>query len=336
MKHQLMKIPSMLLVLLLLSAHTGIAQLEEYELDIFNDTIIVDDDGDGDFSTIKEALDHATSNDTILVYSGIYKESGLEITQENLSVIGIPYELGDGDAVGKPFINGGGKHSVLLINNNGIVFSGFHIENLGDNNCYDGIIIRWERYDNVISNNDITNIMFACIACYGSHNKIINNNISHSILRCGIVLLEKSDDIEQPTHNLISGNNITNIHLQGINLWDAHNNTITNNFISQCSRVGIHIGGTHNTVKLNTISESPRGIDTGSDYNQIIQNNFFENNRHVFLTAPIENILIDGNYWGRSRFLPKPVFGWRDLSPPFFDIPWLFFDWHPALRPYVI
>ena len=67
--------------------------------------IIVDDEGDGDHTSIKEALSHANPDDTIEVYSGIYPEQGIRIIKDNVTLLGISYELGEGDDSGKPIIN---------------------------------------------------------------------------------------------------------------------------------------------------------------------------------------------------------------------------------------
>ena len=58
--------------------------------------IIVDDEGDGDYTSIKEAVNNTNPGGTIEVYSGTYYECGIEIYTENITLRGIPYELGNG------------------------------------------------------------------------------------------------------------------------------------------------------------------------------------------------------------------------------------------------
>ena len=66
--------------------------------------IVVDDEGDGDFVSIQAAINAAKDGDTIEVYSGIYHEN--LVVNKRVSLIGIPYELGEGNDEGKPVIEG--------------------------------------------------------------------------------------------------------------------------------------------------------------------------------------------------------------------------------------
>ena len=65
--------------------------------------ITVDDEGDGDFTSIQEAVDHAKDGDIILVYSGVYNES-VRIENKSITIEGIAHELGKGNDTGKPVI----------------------------------------------------------------------------------------------------------------------------------------------------------------------------------------------------------------------------------------
>ena len=68
--------------------------------------ITVDDEpGDADFTSIKEAVNYSSSGDTIEVYSGIYREEGIRIEKDNITLLGISHELGEGDDSGKPILN---------------------------------------------------------------------------------------------------------------------------------------------------------------------------------------------------------------------------------------
>ena len=70
--------------------------------------ITVDDEGDGDYTSIKEAVINSNPGDTIEVYSGTYLEQGIHIVNDNIALLGISHELGEGDDTGKPFIKGDG------------------------------------------------------------------------------------------------------------------------------------------------------------------------------------------------------------------------------------
>ena len=79
---------------------------------------------------------------------------------------------------------------------------------------------------------------------------------------------------------------------------------------------------------------------------RIICNNFINNDRDAFFDyyhcfPKGSGNIIDKNFWGKSRIFPKLIFGQlccplKILDNPFFNIPWITFDWHPAKEPYDI
>ena len=62
----------------------------------FMETITVDDEGDGDFTSIQDAIDAAEDGYIIWVYSGIYQET-LDIIDKDITLIGKPYEKDNPD-----------------------------------------------------------------------------------------------------------------------------------------------------------------------------------------------------------------------------------------------
>jgi len=97
--------------------------------------ITVDDEpGDADFTSIKEAVNYSNPGDSIEVYSGTYPEDEIQITKENVSLLGIAHELGDGDDSGKPFIKGVGNNGVVKVIASYVTVSNFTIEATGGSN----------------------------------------------------------------------------------------------------------------------------------------------------------------------------------------------------------
>ena len=90
------------------------------------DTITVDDEGDGDYTSIQDAIDDANPGDTIKVYSGTYIEN--VVVDKQLAIMGIGEELGIGDDVDKPSIDGG-SGDVVHIYADSVNVSGFIIQN---------------------------------------------------------------------------------------------------------------------------------------------------------------------------------------------------------------
>ena len=127
--------------------------------------IYVDDDGGADYTKIQDAIDNATSGDTIIVYNGTYNEN--IIVNKKLDIIG----SGDSNIIGVDEIEG---KPVVLIEVNEVILSKFKIQGFFDGIYLSGVndcqitynhIINNERgiyliesFDNVISNNLISPI----------------------------------------------------------------------------------------------------------------------------------------------------------------------------------
>jgi parallel beta-helix repeat protein len=291
--------------------------------------IIVDDEGDGDFIRIKDALTHADPGDIIEVYSGTYNEYKIDIIEERITLQGIAYEYGNGYDTGKPFINGKGKNYVFFFDAENITLDNFHIENK-DGTSHDIIDLSHNANGCVISNNDLSNTDICFIYVKGSNNKIINNNISNSLVDDGICLRDPSSNC------IVSGNVISNVET-GILCWDSNYNTITGNKISRCSRFGLDLASSdYNIVDGNTFENNVVGLDNYYSIGCRIDNNNFINNQiqaQFVYGMPIFSGYTNrwnGNFWNRSRLLPYPIWG------GFIFLPLVQFDWYPSKKPYSI
>jgi nitrous oxidase accessory protein len=268
---------------------------------------------------------------------------------EDITLKGIPDELGNGNDIGKPFINGEGKGDLIFIEAKNVMIDGFKIEN--DGGPLANGIIYLRQGSCTISNNDIAHTTMSCIWSSSSNNKILNNNISHSSMRYGICLRDPCSNC------LVSGNVISDVE-DGILLWGSNHNTVTGNKIRICSRFGIDIAGSdYNTVKGNTFEHNTVGADIYiSRFNTLEGNTFEDNNVGVYIDKSLgsrikNNNFINnqlqaqfiyglfvygitnrwnGNYWNESRSTPYPIRG------AFIFFPCVQFDWFPAKEPYDI
>jgi parallel beta-helix repeat protein len=153
-----------------------------------------------------------------------------------------------------------------------------------------------------------------------------------------------------PTYITVSNNHITDSKI-AITIEDASLNVIKNNTIDN-NEQGVFIYGTYgwgcdNTLERNYISNNDLGIDMlsgimgGASGNKFYQNTFLENTRNVRFALYDDNNW-EQNYWGRARFIPYPIFGWKHPGNVLGDIflnlkiPWIEIDWHPAQEPYDI
>jgi len=312
--------------------------------------ITVDDEpGDADFTSIKEAVNYSSPGDSIEVYSGTYPEDGILLTKENVNLLGISHELGEGNDSGKPFIKGNGFDSVIIVEASHVIVSNFTIENPETEtlNFTCGIFVErhpgYEQNNITISDCIITNSAHAGIyVSYTRDNiRIIDNHISHCFLD-GINIMSYS-----PISSfIISGNVITDCR-EGIDFMSDHQN-VSGNRIRRC-RFGIYFGGNNNILYGNDIENCTAGIQYGGDGNIITKNNFKNYSRNGFwfyklFLYPVKNRWI-GNYWdtrsgiGPKKILGASVVGWRLLYfhvQLLIPIPWFEFDWKPAKEPYDI
>jgi len=89
--------------------------------------ILVDNEGDGNYTTIQAALDAAYPGDSIEVYSGTYNEH-INV-MKRVSLKGIDHELGNGNDTGIPVINAQGTGSVITLTADRVNISDFVIQN---------------------------------------------------------------------------------------------------------------------------------------------------------------------------------------------------------------
>jgi parallel beta-helix repeat protein len=258
-------------------------------------TIIVPDD----YLTIQEAINGASSGDTIFVRSGIYCEH--VVVNKTVSLVG--------ENVSATIVDGGGSGNVFTINRNNVSISSFTIRNSGTilgnaglrldnvglcsisgNRVRDNFAGIWleESSENLILANDITaNVDDGIVFNYSHNNTISGNHIAlHEYF--GIV-------INWSNNNTICWNNITQTfgpsHGDGINLWRSSHNSIFQNQVEENNRYGIRIEveSNDNTLSDNKIGNCLTGLQVYnySNYNDIRGNrittcsNGIELNRYI-------------------------------------------------------
>ncbi len=290
--------------------------------------ILVDDDGDGDYERIQNAINNASSGDSIDVYSGTYYESNITISKPDITLRGIAYELENGTGIGQPFIDGRGVGTAVWINADRIVFSGFHIENWHPD--YVALALGLDGNHCVVANNTIQHAYLGLISCGSCSNcSIINNTLSSTNYVAAISTYFLC------SYLTIIGNTITDAPT-GIQLWDSPHNFISRNIISSCWK-GITILSDYNTIYLNTVEKNTFGLDVSGYYNVIKHNNFINNTHYAarFIIPADEwhgpgYVKWVGNYWNHPRIFPFLIFGFCNA------LPWFNVDWWPVLKPYDI
>jgi len=267
----------------------------------YNDVWIVDDEGDGDFTSVQDAIDNAIEGDTICVYSGIYYENvEIEKGKNNLNIIGYNEEYpptGSDDFC--PIIHGDRTTNVISAeDSNNIKIDGFNITGSKLSGEIGGIYLRNCEHC-VISNNKVWDNYYGIYFDYTDNTGIWLNNVALNEMS-GIVLVNSH-------RNLISHNHAENNGWNGMITDGARLNIITFNSFSY---------NTHNGLKIWQDSFSTPACNSVR-YNNIVDNGEPDENCKSFT-------IWHNNWWGNTE-----SFHIITGIPPKFDL-------NPAKFPFYI
>jgi nitrous oxidase accessory protein len=162
--------------------------------------------------------------------------------------------------------------------------------------------------ENDLIENQISNNYYEVLIKESNRNSINENIISTSIS----IFINPSDQsmlesygirLQDSSDNTIIGNSVK--CPKGIRiLLSSENNSIENNFISDCRYNGIEFveDGNYNQVKANTIINNGVGVNFWNSTNNIVYNNNFINNEApISIYSPNDSNSFDngtmGNYW---------------------------------------
>jgi parallel beta-helix repeat protein len=260
-------------------------------------TLYVGGTGEGNYTKIQDAINDANHDDTVYVYndSSPYYETSIRV-HKSINIIGE-----DKDTT---IIDGGGYDTVISFYADNITFTGFTVQNGGEDYfAFDSGIKVGNSSNviitgNIISNNRYIGLFVYAHKCLVSQNTITSNNI-------GILVFP------DPKGEVM-----------------IFNNTVDSN----C--VGIDIAALNTSVFRNEIRANIRSIRITESINiSIFENNFRKNEKPpIFVQLDRIAVKWNNNYWNRPRFLPKLIIGKRYLAEGN-AIFWINIDWHPTLKP---
>ncbi len=221
-------------------------------------TITVDDDGEGDYETIQDALDSADEGDEIRVWDGTYQENVL--VNKTLSLVG------NGSTT--TTVDARGSGSTFKVTEDWVNITGFSIRGGGEDYVDSGIEVR-ASYTTIRDNNCSGNNESGIMLYTSSHNLVSNNSCWENDR--GIHVYNGGDN------NTLENNRCFNNDRTGIDFgktWDSiiANNTISgngedglsvstprrcrfiNNTITYHPYEGLEVSGVNNVYKDNTMS----------------------------------------------------------------------------------
>mgnify|MGYP001096186171 CR=1 FL=1 len=288
-------------------------------------TIIVDQEGTGDYTTITDAIAGSNNGDTIIVHQGVYEENNIVI-DKTIELLG--------ENSSSTIIQGDETKTILIIQANEVIVNGFTITKGGD----------WGGENIALNSNNVT----------------ISGNIIEMGNGTGIRILNSSGSaIKKNTFNSnqegIMCYNCINLHilnnqifdsLAGIYLYNSHNVVIEKNTVKSCSK-GIYLEESNeNTIQRNHLFSNEQGTFLSYSSNNILtENNYISNVEQAKFTTWLSPTGLqlsswDSNYWDNSlAILPKCIPGIlfiRTYNPIGIFLPWVAIDWNPALERYEI
>lgn len=334
----------------------------------FSKVLYVGGDGPNNYTTIQEAVDAASTYDTIYVYHGIYFEhvsidkSLHLIGEERHTTIIDGSNSGDVISIIAPettieeftiqhsgdtsMIDAGieiqADHTIIAWNilvDNGAYGLGIFVNHsshttIRGNSIYrsglEGVFLLNARDNLIIDNEFSENGHCAVVTSSSSYNTIISNSIHDNY--ASISLWPGS------THNEITGNLIVNQSWSALGIWAGSNcNYIHHNMMIQNGLYGITIlAANHTRIEYNTISGNTLGLTLSyCSQTMITHNNFINNSCHAYFDNSSNNRWIR-NYWDDHHHrTPKRIEGERCLPwNPLKIIKRCAFDWFPVKRPY--
>lgn len=126
---------------------------------------------------IQQAVDKAKNGDRIIIKKGEYKESGINIIDKSIKIIGHNY----------PIINGQNKETIFKISANNVSIEGLKIINVGQSYTKDfaAILLNHCKYFK-IKGNILKNVFFGILIEKSKKGEISNNRISsHAVDEAG-------------------------------------------------------------------------------------------------------------------------------------------------------
>lgn len=243
--------------------------------------LIVDITGNGDYTSIQEAIDNTVTNSIIKIRPGIYKENQIEVDKK-ISIIG--------DEQNHPTIDCNNERGITIkssyvdIKNIKILQTGEYSISIEQNS-------NWCNLSNCILEVSEQNIGIKIMT---SSNSVFNCKINgENLAGVGIELSE--------TNNRINDCDITGLGTGVLVLINAHDNKIQNcNIYGNNKGIDIRINSNENTISSNNIYANEKGVYIwqNSNQNHIYLNNFWRND--IAATDENNNTWdngIIGNYW---------------------------------------
>ncbi len=264
--------------------------------------IIVDINGEGNYSSIQEAINSAQNGDTILVGSGIYHEN-IKVNKE-LTILSSSSLSGSQT---RTYVIGAvPEYNVFDIYTSNVTIDGFCISggSLGTDWHRSGIYLEGVKNCSLNNNTLIQNNWG--ISLNGSQGNYIFSNLV-SLGSYGISLVDSEE-------NVLS-NNLAISNDRGISLNNSVNNTIVNNTAS-LNAIGIFLEISQmNMLAHNLISKNKYGtLCQASEFNTLINNSLYLNDIGVHFNESSNNAVYQNELINLVNAMDEENNSWNSSS----------------------
>jgi len=328
--------------------------------------------GPGNYTKIQNAIDNASTGDTIYVYQGTYNEA-LIIDTWSLTIIGENRDT--------TIIETNTSEDTIIIKKSDISIRGFTI--IGEDS---GIYVRGELFTITISDNNIMQCYRGVEFEYDWDNfGIILENNNFYLNHCGIYLFcdlwpitirnnlfdENFNGMEVGgTFLVIENNTFMNSQGSGLALYGGQSiiqgnvflengdglsgggeeQTITGNLFLD-NRVGLTLDGSKHHITGNLFTNNSVGVVITGVATTVSQNNFIQNEKDAWFAEKNRSHgnIWDNNYWtdsfhllgrtlifGKIHTHIKKFLQFNPYETTYFWMPWINVDSKPAKDPFPI
>jgi parallel beta-helix repeat protein len=247
-------------------------------------TWTVDDDGPADFHTVQEAVDAASSGDTVFVHSGIYHE--YTYTAESIVSIAKAISLVGENPFDTIIDANFSSRTAILIRTDYVTVRNLTVRNSAYSHWH------WDSTGGIYLDQSNGCIVENCIVT-GNQNGINlqvsgGNNVSHNLVTDNVWGIKVGDS---SNNNLIEGNLMLNNSYYGYSMvidWDTNNNTIADNCFYN---------------RYNSLDPRPNSLIIHSPATGVVYHNDFMNNLPAVIDAGLPGLNFtlskdgEGNFW---------------------------------------
>jgi parallel beta-helix repeat protein len=254
-----------------------------------------------DLHTIQEAIDKASSGDTILVKAGIYPEN--IFINKPISLIG--------EDKFNTIIDGSNSGTVIEVTASNVSIENFTVRDAGSSIEDSGIELSSTENCTVNGNVVIENGYNGIMVSHSAWNTVTRNTIAEATH--GIILVSSSSDT-------VSENDVENASRYGIALQDSRYCQVTENNVTSSYEDIALLSSNGNYVSRNIVTNSTsKGIrlDDPSDYNTFTENTITNNGEYGFWMWYSSHNLFYHNFCNNSDnvlVLSAPELGYNSTN----------------------